>query len=138
VAERGHARGIIDTTVVLDLGRVAPDQDRLQRVEATFDPIAFDVAAAPAYGRIYAEVISAGRRARGRAVDLFIAATALAAELPVYTGNPRTSTAWAASSKSAPWCCPTPEAPVTRSDHRDVGPWRPRPGRMSGAMGSQC
>ena len=36
----------------------------------------------------YAEVIAAGRRARARAVDLLIAATALAAELPVYTGNP--------------------------------------------------
>src|SRR5205085_11990348 len=63
-------------------------QDRLQRVEAIFDPIAFDVAAARAYGRIYAELISAGGRARGRAVDVLIAATALAAELPVYTANP--------------------------------------------------
>jgi predicted nucleic acid-binding protein len=120
VAERGHARGIIDTSVVIDLGRVSPDQlprelaiaavtlaelaagphattdpterarrqDRLQRVEATFDPIAFDVAAARAYGRIYAELVSGGRRARGRAADLLIAATALAAELPVYTANP--------------------------------------------------
>ncbi len=64
-------------------------QDRLQRAEATFDPLPFDVAAARAYGRIYAAVVGAGREARGRrAVDLLIAATALAAELPLYTCNP--------------------------------------------------
>jgi predicted nucleic acid-binding protein len=116
-----RARGIIDTSVVIDLERVSPDelplelaiaavtlaelaagphatadpaerarrQERLQRTEATFDPIAFDASAARAYGRIYAAVVSSGRKARGRrAVDLLIAATALAAELPVYTRHP--------------------------------------------------
>jgi predicted nucleic acid-binding protein len=64
-------------------------QERLQRVEATFDPIPFDAVAARAYGRVYAEVAAAGRKARGRrAVDLLIAATAVAAELPLYTRNP--------------------------------------------------
>lgn len=64
-------------------------QDRLQRVEATFQPLPFDVAAARAYGRVYASVVAAGRKARGRrAVDLLIAATALAGELPLYTCNP--------------------------------------------------
>lgn len=64
-------------------------QDRLQRAEATFDPLPFDVGAARAYGRVYASVISAGRKARGqRAVDLLVAATALAEELPLYTCNP--------------------------------------------------
>ena len=64
-------------------------QDRLQRVESTFDPLPFDAAAARAYGRIYAAVTAAGRKARGRrAVDLLIAATALAAGLPLYTCNP--------------------------------------------------
>lgn len=64
-------------------------QERLQRVEATFEAIPFDAAAARAYGRLYAEVASAGRKARGkRALDLLIAATALAAELPLYTRNP--------------------------------------------------
>jgi predicted nucleic acid-binding protein len=64
-------------------------QDRLQRVEATFHPLPFDASAARAYGRVYASVAAAGRKARGRrAVDLLIAATALASELPLYTRNP--------------------------------------------------
>lgn len=64
-------------------------QDRLERTEATFDPVPFDAEAARAYGRIYAAVAAAGRKARGpRAVDLLIAATASAANLPLYTRNP--------------------------------------------------
>lgn len=64
-------------------------QDRLQRTEAAFDALPFDDAAARAYGRVYASVAAAGRKARGRrAVDLLIAATALAAGMPVYTCNP--------------------------------------------------
>jgi predicted nucleic acid-binding protein len=64
-------------------------QDRLQRAEATFDPLPFDGDAARAYGRVFASVFAGGRKARGaRAVDLLIAATALAAELPLYTRNP--------------------------------------------------
>lgn len=63
-------------------------QDRLQRTEATFDPLPFDADAARAYGRIFATVMASGRKARGaRAVDLLIAATALASELPLYTRN---------------------------------------------------
>lgn len=63
-------------------------QDRLQRAEAAFDPLSFDADAARAYGRIFASVTAAGRKARGaRAVDLLIAATALAADLPLYTRN---------------------------------------------------
>lgn len=63
-------------------------QDRLQRAEAAFDPLPFDANAARAYGRVFAFVIGAGRKARGaRAVDLLIAATALAADLPLYTRN---------------------------------------------------
>ncbi|MGH3676607.1 MAG: type II toxin-antitoxin system VapC family toxin [Mycobacterium sp.] len=63
-------------------------QDRLQRAEATFDPLPFDGNSARAYGRIYAAVVATGRKARGpRAVDLLIAATALAANLPLYTRN---------------------------------------------------
>lgn len=64
-------------------------QDRLQRAEAAFDPIPFDAAAARAYGRIYAVVAARGRKARGaRAVDLLIAAVAVAAGLPLCTRNP--------------------------------------------------
>ena len=63
-------------------------QDRLQRAEATFDPIPFDADAARAYGRVYAAAIAAGRKARGpRAVDLLIAATASAGNLPLCTRN---------------------------------------------------
>jgi predicted nucleic acid-binding protein len=63
-------------------------QERLQRVEATFNPLPFDAAAARAYGRIYAAVVAFGRKARGRrAVDLLVAATALSVELPLYTRN---------------------------------------------------
>jgi predicted nucleic acid-binding protein len=63
-------------------------QDRLQRAEAAFDPLPFDGNAARAYGRVFASVMSAGRKARGaRAVDLLIAATALSADLPLYTRN---------------------------------------------------
>ncbi len=64
-------------------------QDRLQRVEAVFDPLPFDTDAARAYGRVFSAVVSAGRKPRGaRAVDLLIAATAVAAGIPLYTRNP--------------------------------------------------
>jgi predicted nucleic acid-binding protein len=64
-------------------------QDRLQRTEAAFDPLPFNTEAARAYGRVFAAIAAAGRKPRGaRAVDLLIAATALAEELPLYTRNP--------------------------------------------------
>ena len=117
---RRHERGVLDTSVIIDLDALDPlqlptsvaisaltiaelaagphatadadergrRQDRLQRTEATFDPLPFDADAARAYGRIFASVFAAGRKARGaRAIDLLIAATALAAELPLYTRN---------------------------------------------------
>jgi predicted nucleic acid-binding protein len=120
VADRQHARGVIDTSVVIDLDVIdagdlpreiaisavtlaelaagphaargtaerARRQDRLQRAEATFEPLPVDANVARAYGRIYAAVASAGRKARGRrTADLFIAATALSADLPLYTRN---------------------------------------------------
>lgn len=63
-------------------------QDRLQRAEAAFDPLPFDTDAARAYGRVFSAVMATGRTARGaRAVDLLIAATALAAGLALYTRN---------------------------------------------------
>jgi predicted nucleic acid-binding protein len=50
----------------------------LQRAESEFDPVPFDAEAARIYGRVTAAVIAAGRKPRGRAVDLMIAATAIA------------------------------------------------------------
>lgn len=72
-----------------DADERARRQERLQRVEATFDPLPFDATAARAYGRVYAAIAAAGRKARGRrAVDMLIAAVALAGALPLYTRNP--------------------------------------------------
>lgn len=121
VAEMGHMRGLIDTSVLIDLDMIDPGrlpreiaisaitlaelaagphatsdvgerarrQDRLQRTEATFEPLPVDGNVARAYGRVYAAVAASGRKARGRrATDLLIAATALAADLPLYTRNP--------------------------------------------------
>jgi len=121
VPDSRRPRGLIDTSVVIDLDRIAQAdlplelavsaitmaelaagphvatdpaerarrQDRLQRAEATFDPLPVDADVARAYGRVYAMVTASGRKARGRrAVDLLIAATALAAGLPLYTRNP--------------------------------------------------
>jgi len=121
VREQRRARGILDTSVVMELERIDPldlpielavsavtlaelaagphatsdlaeratRQDRLQRAEATFEPLPLDGTVARAYGRIYAAVAAAGRRARGRrALDLLIAATALSSDLPLYTRNP--------------------------------------------------
>lgn len=119
--ERHRGRGLLDTSVVIDLERIdagslpaevavsaltlaelaagphattdpeerARRQERLQRAEAVFSPLPFDAKAARAYGRICAAVAARGRKARGRrAVDLLIAATALAEGLPLYTCNP--------------------------------------------------
>jgi hypothetical protein len=62
--------------------------DVLQRAENEFDPIPFDVEAARIYGRVSAAAIAAGRKPRRRVVDLMIAATAIAEELPLFTTNP--------------------------------------------------
>ena len=112
-------RALLDTSVVIDLDRIAVDalplqmavsavtmaelaagpaaaadedesarrQDRLQRAEATFDPLPLDVEAARAYGRVYAAVRAHGRNPRRRFADLLIAAVALANGLPVLTRN---------------------------------------------------
>jgi predicted nucleic acid-binding protein len=48
-----------------------------------------DVNVARAYGRIVGAVVSAKRKHRGtRSLDLMIAATALANQIPLYTRNP--------------------------------------------------
>lgn len=61
---------------------------RVQRVEATFSPLPFDVEAARQYGIIAAEVISMGRKPRRRVADLMIASIAAANRLPLFTTNP--------------------------------------------------
>ncbi len=117
--EPRHPRGLIDTSVAIDLpgesdlplevavsaitlaelaagphattdpAERAARQDRLQRIEATFEALPFDGASARAYGRIYAAIVARGRKAHGRrVVDLLIAATAAAETLPLYTRNP--------------------------------------------------
>lgn len=62
--------------------------DVLQRVEHEFEPIPFGSEAARIYGRVTASVAAVGRKPRRRPVDLMIAATAIAEELPLYTTNP--------------------------------------------------
>ena len=70
-----------------DEDRVAR-QAHLQAAEADFDPLPFDAAAARAFGGVAASLRRNGRKATARAYDAMIAATAVAAELPVYTCNP--------------------------------------------------
>ena len=62
---------------------------RLQRVEATFEPLPFDAAAARAFGGVAASLRRSGRKLEARAYDAMIAAIAVANDLPVYTCNPR-------------------------------------------------
>lgn len=113
-------RGMLDTSVVIDLPLVPPNQlpdepaisaitlaelaagphatddpverasrqDRLHRIAAVVDAFPFDDRAAGAYGRVYAATRAHERKARGaRALDLLIAASALANDLPLYTRN---------------------------------------------------
>jgi predicted nucleic acid-binding protein len=60
----------------------------LQHVEATFETLPYDQAAARLYGQICAAVRTTGRQPRKRTADLMIAATAASNELPLYTANP--------------------------------------------------
>ncbi|MBP2389957.1 type II toxin-antitoxin system VapC family toxin [Aeromicrobium fastidiosum] len=75
------------TLVAIDLTERARRQDRLQRVEAMFEPLPFDGQAARAYGRIFAAVAAVGRKPRSRLADLQLAAVALANDLAVVTRN---------------------------------------------------
>lgn len=60
----------------------------LQSVEATFEPLPFDVSAARAFAGVASSLRRAGRKTTARAFDALIAATAIANGLPVYTCNP--------------------------------------------------
>jgi predicted nucleic acid-binding protein len=55
---------------------------RLQTTEAAFEGLPFDAAAARAYGHLVALVVAAGQSHRPRRMDLMVAATALAHQLP--------------------------------------------------------
>lgn len=63
-------------------------QAHLQQAEADFDPLPFDAQAARCFGRVAASLRQVGRKAKARAYDAMIAATAMANDLPVYTCNP--------------------------------------------------
>ena len=64
-------------------------QAHLQAAEADFDPLPFDAAAARAFGGVAASLRSTGRKPAARAYDAMIAAIAVAADVPVYTCNPK-------------------------------------------------
>ena len=66
----------------------AARQQRLQLVEASYEPLPFGVAEARAFGHVAAMLRRSGRKPSARAFDALIAATALANRLPVYTCNP--------------------------------------------------
>jgi predicted nucleic acid-binding protein len=60
---------------------------RLADIEATFAAIPFDREAARRYGTLVALTVAANRNPRPRRIDLMIAATAAANQLPLYTRN---------------------------------------------------
>jgi predicted nucleic acid-binding protein len=74
--------------VAADDAERARRQRHLQEVEALYDPIPVDAAAARAFGEIVSAVRRAGREPRRRQSDLLIAAVARANRLAVATRNP--------------------------------------------------
>lgn len=70
-----------------DAATLAARQATLQLVEASFEPLPFDRAAARAFARVAADLRASGRRATSRTFDVLIAATAIANDLPLYTAN---------------------------------------------------
>ena len=61
---------------------------RLATIEQTYHALAIDATVAREYGRLAAAVVAAGRKARTRSLDLWIAATASAKDARLYTRNP--------------------------------------------------
>jgi hypothetical protein len=70
-----------------DAAEAARRQARLQEVEATFEPIPFDAAAARSYGLVAAAALGNGPHPWTRFADLLIAATAHTRGLDLYTRN---------------------------------------------------
>lgn len=60
---------------------------RLGLVEAMFDPLPLDAGVGRAFATVAHSVKTAGGQPRARVMDLWIAATALAYRLPLYTRN---------------------------------------------------
>ncbi|MFJ9364916.1 type II toxin-antitoxin system VapC family toxin [Nocardia sp. NPDC101769] len=71
-----------------DPGERARRIERLQNVEALFEPLPFDARAARRFGHIVASVLASGRNPKPRRVDLMIAAIASVHGLPLFTVNP--------------------------------------------------
>jgi tRNA(fMet)-specific endonuclease VapC len=64
-------------------------QAQVQSAEADLEPLAFDVAAARAFGGVASSMRRVGRKPTARSFDALIAAIAIANGLPLYTANPR-------------------------------------------------
>jgi len=66
-------------------------QHRLRRlgvIEGSFQPLPIDAGIARAFATVAHAVKAMGRQPRSRVMDLWIAATALVLNLPLYTRNP--------------------------------------------------
>ena len=75
--------------VASDHAERAARQALLQQAEADFEPLAFDAAAARAFGQVAADLRGAGRKTTARAYDALISSIAIANGLPIHTVNPR-------------------------------------------------
>ncbi len=84
------------TLAEISLGPLVTDDEaerarrlaQVQQAEADFDPLAFDAAAARAFGQVASSLRRSGRKPAARALDALIAATAIANGLPLYTCDP--------------------------------------------------
>jgi tRNA(fMet)-specific endonuclease VapC len=84
------------TLAELSVGPLVTDDDdiradrlaHVQQAEADLPVVAFDAAAARAFGRVAADLRKAGRRKSARAYDALIAATAISRGLALHTCNP--------------------------------------------------
>lgn len=94
-------------------------QRQVQLVEASFDAIPFDTAAARAFGAVSASLRAQGRKTSARALDALIAATAIANQLPLYTCNPGD---FGGIDELTVRAIPHPDAPPTPDDARLPGP----------------
>ncbi len=110
----GRVRGLLDTSVViarevaelpdeaaisaatlaeLHVGVLLARNDaarssrlrRLTEIESRFDPLPIDAPVARSYGMLAHATVTADRQPRRRALDLLIAATAHAHDVPLYT-----------------------------------------------------